>query len=326
MAAERMRFPWRLSRSTISTNLEFIWEKLVDMATIGFIGIGNMGGPMVRNLLKAGHSVKAYDISQDALNFAVQAGARAADTAKGAATDVEFVIAMLPVGSNVRDVFLNDGVIGAANPGTILIDSSTIDVETSQVVHEAAEDAGLPMLDAPVSGGTIGAEAGTLTFMCGGVKATFNKARTILSDMGKNVVHCGGPGMGQATKICNNMAAGVFVLAIGETFIMGEKLGLNRQTLFDVLSTSSANCWVLQNVCPVPGPVPSAPAGRDYQPGFAAALMLKDLRLAQSAAQMAETSTPLGAVAAAVYAMHVNNGNGQLDMSSIIKLIEGDNS
>jgi 3-hydroxyisobutyrate dehydrogenase len=296
------------------------------MATIGFIGIGNMGGPMVRNLVKAGHAVKAYDVAPDALNFAVLAGAQAADTAKGAAADVEYVIAMLPVGSNVRDVFLNDGVIGAANPGTILIDSSTIDVETSQAVHEAAEKAGLPMLDAPVSGGTMGAEAGTLTFMCGGAKATFDKARTILSDMGKNVVYCGGPGMGQATKICNNMAAGVFALALAEAFVMGEKLGLNRQTLFDVLSTSSADCWVLRNVCPAPGPVPTAPSGRDYRPGFAAALMLKDLRLAQSAARMAETSTPLGAVTTAVYAMHVNNGNGHLDMSSIIKLIEGDNS
>ena len=297
------------------------------MATIGFIGIGNMGGPMVRNLVRAGHAVKAFDLSEDALNFAVQAGARAAGTAADAATAVEFVVTMLPVGANVRDVYLQGGVLAAASTGAagnVAIDASTIDVETSQAVHLAAADAGLAMLDAPVSGGTMGAEAGTLTFMCGGDNATFKAARTILADMGKNIVHCSGPGMGQATKICNNMVVGVAMLALSEAFVMGERLGLDRQTLFDVLSTSTADSWALRNMCPAPGPVATAPSARDYQPGFAAALMLKDLRLAQAAAQMAETATPLGATAAATYALHVGNGNGALDTSSIIKLIQGE--
>lgn len=294
------------------------------MATIGFIGIGNMGGPMVRNLVQAGHSVKAYDRSEDALNFAIQAGAEGADTAAMAATAVEFVVTMLPVGANVSDVYLRDGVIEAASPGTVVIDSSTIDVATSQAVHESAAKAGLAMIDAPVSGGTMGAEAGTLTFMCGGDQATFAKAKAVLSGMGKNIVHCGGPGMGQATKICNNMVAGVATLAISEAFVMGENLGLDRQTLFDVLSTSTADSWVLRNMCPAPGPVPTAPSARDYQPGFAAALMLKDLRLSQAAAQMANTATPSGAAATAAYALHIANGNGGLDTSSIIKLIAGE--
>jgi 3-hydroxyisobutyrate dehydrogenase len=294
------------------------------MADIGFIGLGNMGGPMVRNLMGAGHSVKAYDLSSEAVNFAVQSGAKAADTAADAATDVDFVVTMLPVGANVRDVYLYGGVIEAAGPNTILIDSSTIDVETSQAVHETAGLANIAMIDAPVSGGTMGADAGTLTFMCGGDLKTFQAARDVLAGMGKNIVYCGGPGMGQATKICNNMVAGVSLLAVAEAFVMGEKLGLDRQTLFDVMTTSSADCWALRNVCPLPGPVPTAPSANEFKPGFAVALMLKDLRLAQSAAQMADTSTPVGAAAAAVYALHANNGNAHLDMSSVIKLIQGE--
>jgi len=293
------------------------------MASIGFIGVGNMGGPMARNLLNAGHAVKAFDVSSDAVNFAVQAGAKAAQSPSDAASGVEFVITMLPTGAEVREVYLNDGAIGAADAGTILIDSSTIDVESAQAVHQAAAEAGLAMLDAPVSGGTIGAEAGTLTFMCGGDKAAFEKARAVLGGMGHSLIHCGGPGMGQAAKICNNMVAGIATLAVSESFVMGERLGLDRQVLFDVMSTSTANCWVLEKMCPAPGPVPTAPSCRDYQPGFAASLMLKDLRLSQTAAQMAGSSTPLGAAAAALFAMHVNNGNGHLDTSSIFKLIEG---
>ncbi len=230
---------------------------------------------------------------------------------------------MLPTGAEVRDVYLNGDAIGAADAGTILIDSSTIDVESAQTVHQAAADAGLAMLDAPVSGGTMGAEAGTLTFMCGGDKATFDKAQAVLGGMGKSLIHCGGPGMGQAAKICNNMVAAIATLAVSESFVMGERLGLDRQTLFDVMSTSTANSWVLEKMCPAPGPVPTAPSSRDYQPGFAAALMLKDLRLSQTAAQMAGAPTPLGAAAAALFAMHVNNGNGHLDTSSIFKLIAG---
>ena len=293
------------------------------MASIGFVGVGNMGGPMARNLLNAGHAVKAFDLSHDALNFAFQAGATAAQSPSDAASGADFVITMLPTGAEVRQVYLTDGLIGAAEADAILIDSSTVDVDSAQAVHKAAAEAGLAMLDAPVSGGTIGAEAGSLTFMCGGDKAAFERARTVLGVMGKSLIHCGGPGMGQAAKICNNMVAGISFVALSESFVMGEKLGLDRQTLFDVMSTSTANSWVLEHACPAPGPVPASPSSRDYQPGFAAALMLKDLRLSQAAAQTAKASTPLGALAAALYALHVNNGHGDLDTSSIFKLIEG---
>jgi 3-hydroxyisobutyrate dehydrogenase len=292
------------------------------MAKVGFIGVGNMGSLMARNLVRAGHSLKVYDISEEAVHFAVQSGAKAAGSAKEAAVGVEFLLTMLPVGSNVRAVFLEEGVIGAADPGTVLIDSSTIDVETARAVHAAAAQQGYAMLDAPVSGGVAGADAATLTFMCGGEKSAFQKALPLLQGMGKNIVHCGGPGFGQVTKICNNMVAGVTVLAVAEAFLMGEKLGVARQTLYDVLSTSTASSFLLNNSCPLPGPVPGSAASRGFKPGFAAKLMLKDLRLSQAAAQMAGTPTPLGAAATAAFAIHVANGFGDLDMSSIAKLID----
>ena len=294
------------------------------MSDIGFIGVGNMGTPMVRNLLAAGHSLTVYDLSPEAVSLAVQAGAKAAGSAADVARGAAFVVTMLPVGANVREVYLDQGVIAAAEPGALLIDCSTIDVATSQAVHAAAAAAGVAMLDAPVSGGTMGAEAATLTFMCGGEAAAFAAARPVLSAMGRNLIHCGAPGLGQAAKICNNMVAGIATVAISESFALGERLGLDRQTLFDVLSTSSADCWVLEHMCPAPGPVPSAPSCRDYAPGFAAALMLKDLRLAEAAAEMAASPTPLGALAAALYALHVNAGNGHLDTSSIFTMIRGD--
>ena len=228
------------------------------MARVGFIGVGNMGGPMARNLIKAGHAVKAFDLSEEAMNFAVQSGARAATSVKDAARGVEFVVTMLPVGDNVRAVFLVDGVLAGADPGTVLMDCSTIDVETARAVHAAAAERGYAMLDAPVSGGVGGAEAATLTIMCGGDKATFQKALPVLQGMGKNIVHCGGPGLGQVTKICNNMVAGVISLATAEAFVMGEKLGVARQSLFDVLSTSSASSFVLTRNCPAAGPVPTS--------------------------------------------------------------------
>jgi 3-hydroxyisobutyrate dehydrogenase len=206
----------------------------------------------------------------------------------------------------------------------VLIDSSTIDVETSRAEHAAAAERGYAMLDAPVSGGVTGAEAASLTFMCGGDKQTFQKALPILQAMGKNIVHCGGAGFGQVTKICNNMVAGVISLATAEAFVMGEKLGVDRQTLYDVLSTSSANSFILTRMCPMPGPVPTSASSNGFKPGFAAKLMLKDLRLSQSAAQMAGTATPLGAAATAAFAMHVANGYGDRDLSSIVKLIKPD--
>jgi 3-hydroxyisobutyrate dehydrogenase len=294
------------------------------MATIGFIGLGNMGAHMARNLIKAGHALKVFDLNEDAVRQAVQSGAKAAVSAASAATGVEFVITMLPVGANVRSVLVDAGVIGAVSPATVLIDSSTIDVTTARDMHAAVTAAGHEFLDAPVSGGVGGAEAGTLTFMCGGDAKVFAKCRPILEGMGKNIVLCGGPGQGQVTKICNNMVAGVTQVALAEAFVLGEALGVERQTLFDVMSTSSANSFVLNNLCPAPGPVKKAPSSNGYKAGFSANLMLKDLRLAQSAALLAGTSTPAGAMAAAIFGMHIANGKGHEDTSSIIKMIKPD--
>jgi 3-hydroxyisobutyrate dehydrogenase len=291
------------------------------MARVGFIGVGNMGSLMARNLIKAGHTLKIYDVREEAVNFAAQSGAERARSCAEAARGVEFVITMLPAGSEARAVYLGEEVIGAADPRTVLIDSSTIDVETARAIHAAAAERGYPMLDAPVSGGVIGAEAATLTFMCGGDKATFARARPLLEAMGKNILHCGAAGFGQVTKICNNMVAGITVLAVAEAFIMGEKLGVQRQALFEALSTSTAGSVILNKLCPMPGPVPGSASSNAFKPGFAAKLMLKDLRLSQAAAQTAGTATPLGAAATAAFAMHVGNGFGDLDMSSIVKLI-----
>ena len=291
------------------------------MSKIGFVGVGNMGGPMARNLFMAGDSVRAYDLSEVALDLAVRSGAERAVSARDAATGVEFVITMLRDGTDVRNVFLNDGILASADPGTLFIDTSTIDVETSVAVHEAASAAGFGMLDAPVSGGTAGATKGTLTFMCGGHNVVFEKAKTVLAAMGKSFVHCGGPGQGQVVKVCNNMVAGIISLATAEAFVMGEKLGVDRNVLFNIMSTSSANSWVLNNVCPLPSGVPGVADNREFKPGFAAKLMLKDLRLSQVAAQISGSATPLGAAAAAAYQQHINNGHGDLDNTSICKLI-----
>jgi len=294
------------------------------MADIGFIGLGNMGSHMARNLIKAGHSLKVFDLNDDAMNYVAQSGAKRAASAREAASDVQFLITMLPVGANVRSVLVDDGVIAAVAPETLLIDCSTIDVETARAMHQAAEEAGYQFLDAPVSGGVGGAEAATLTFMCGGSGAAFTKARPILEGMGRNIVHCGAAGQGQVAKICNNMVAGITALAVSEAFVIGETLGVDRNTLYNVMSTSSANSFVLTAMCPVAGPVDKAPASNGYKPGFAAKLMLKDLKLAQQAALMANTASPLGSTAAAAFEMHIAHGNGDLDTSSIIKLIKPD--
>lgn len=294
------------------------------MATVGFIGLGNMGAHMARNLIKAGHKLKVFDLNEEAVRYVAQSGATPATTAKEAVSNVEFVVTMLPVGSNVRSVLVNDGVIGAASPGSVLIDTSTIDVETARAMHDAAAKGGYNFLDAPVSGGVAGAEGATLTFMCGGDKAVFEKAKPILQGMGKNIVHCGGPGQGQVTKICNNMVAGITMLAVSEALVMGEKLGVDRKTLYDVLTTSTGSSVVLQKSCPLPNVVPTSASSNGFKPGFMAKLMLKDMRLSQAAAQMAGTATPLGAVATAAYEIHIANGFGDLDSSSIIKLIKPD--
>jgi len=294
------------------------------MARIGFIGLGNMGLPMAQNLIKAGHQVEGVDVSQAAADKLKAAGGAVAETAKIAAARGDVVITMLPAGQHVRDVYLGaGGIVENANAGTLLIDCSTIDVESARVVAAAAEAKGLLMLDAPVSGGVGGATAGTLTFMVGGSERAFVRAESILQQMGKTIVHAGGAGNGQAAKICNNMILGVSMIVVSEAFVLAEKLGLDKQKLFDIASKSSGSCWSMVNYCPVPGPVPTSPANRDYQAGFTAAMMLKDLALAQDAANAAGAATPMGAEAAALYRLYVGQGQAHKDFSGIVNFIRG---
>jgi 3-hydroxyisobutyrate dehydrogenase len=294
------------------------------MATIGFIGLGNMGGPMARNLLKAGHKLRAFDIVEANLEPVLAAGASAAASAADAAKGAEIVVTMLPAGEHVRAVYLGDGgVIAAAGKGTLLIDSSTIDVESARAVAAAAAKAGLDMLDAPVSGGVAGAEAATLTFMVGGPEAAFQRGQPILQNMGKTIVHAGPAGNGQAAKICNNMILGVAMIAVSEGFLLAEKLGLEAQKLFDIAAKSSGQCWAMTSYCPYPGPVPTSPANRGYKAGFTTAMMLKDLTLAQRAAAAAGVATPMGALAQALQGLNAASGQGDLDFSSIINMLRG---
>ncbi|CAA7612301.1 putative 3-hydroxyisobutyrate dehydrogenase [Candidatus Terasakiella magnetica] len=294
------------------------------MASVGFIGLGNMGAPMMRNLLKAGHAVKAFDLSETARKAAVDAGAVAAVSAREAALDVDVVVTMLPAGAHVKSVMLGEaGLFAAARANTLFIDSSTIDVATARVVAAEATTAGHAFIDAPVSGGVGGAEAGTLTFMVGGADDAFARAESILAVMGKTIVHAGGPGNGQAAKICNNMLLGISMIGTCEAFALAEKLGLDHQKLFDIASKSSGQCWSMTTYCPVPGPVATSPANRDYKAGFAAAMMLKDLKLAVEAAQGSGAVIPLGAEAAQLYALMVGSGEGGLDFSGIIHMLRG---
>jgi 3-hydroxyisobutyrate dehydrogenase len=292
------------------------------MAKIAFIGLGNMGGPMAANLLKAQHQVAAFDLSAGAVSAAIEKGAQKAATAAEAVKGAEVVITMLPAGKHVREVYETQVLANVAK-GALLIDCSTIDVESARHVAALALKAGLEMVDAPVSGGVGGATAGTLTFMVGGSEAGFAKAKPFLQQMGKNIVHAGGSGNGQAAKICNNMILGISMIGVSESFMLAKRLGLDAQKLFDVASTASGQCWSLTNYCPVPGPVPASPANRDYQAGFTAAMMLKDLMLAQQAAQAAGASTPLGAEAAQLFNLFVNSGHGAQDFSGIIKMLDG---
>jgi 3-hydroxyisobutyrate dehydrogenase len=291
------------------------------MARIGFIGLGNMGLPMAINLIKAGHQVEGVDINPAAVAKVKEAGGVGGDAAKSVAARCDVVITMLPAGQHVRDTYLGpNGIIENANAGTLLIDSSTIDVETARVVAAAAEKKGLLMIDAPVSGGVGGATAGTLTFMCGGSVQAFARAQSILEKMGKTIVHAGGAGNGQAAKICNNMVLGISMIAVSEAFVLAEKLGLDHQKLFDISSKSSGQCWSMTTYCPVPGPVPTSPANRDYQPGFTAAMMLKDLKLAQAAATAAKAHTQLGAEATKVYERYAGKESNK-DFSGVIRMI-----
>jgi len=293
-----------------------------DMARIGFVGLGNMGLPMAMNLLKAGHHIEGFDLNRDAVEKLVAAGGASMESAKVAASRAEIVITMLPSGKEVRELYMEPGgIIDSANPGTLMIDCSTIDVATARDAAASAEAKGHAMIDAPVSGGVGGAQGGTLTFMVGGSDSAFEKAKPILEAMGKTIVHAGGPGNGQAAKICNNMILGVSMIAVSEAFVLAEKLGLDAQKLFDISSKSSGQCWSMTSYCPVPGPVPTSPANREYQAGFTANMMLKDLRLAKEAAQAAEARTPLGAGAAAIYSAYVDSGEGGRDFSGIIQFL-----
>lgn len=287
------------------------------MSTIGFIGLGNMGAPMAANLVKAGHRVIGYDLLPANAAAAEAEGVAIAATAADAVRDADVVVTMLPAGRHVLAVWAD--VLTHARRGALFIDSSTIDVDSARQAHDLAAQAGMASVDAPVSGGTGGAKAGTLTFMCGGAADAFATARPVLEAMGKKIVHCGDAGAGQAAKICNNMILGISMIGVCEAFALGEKLGLSHQALFDVASTSSGQCWSLTTYCPVPGPVPTSPANNGYNPGFAAALMLKDLRLSQDAAQSAGASTPLGQHAAQIYEAFEAAGFGGKDFSGIIE-------
>ena len=294
------------------------------MARVGFVGLGNMGLPMAQNLIKAGHQVEGVDVNPHSVENLKAAGGAPVDMPAVAAARADAVITMLPAGQHVRDVYLGaNGIIAAANPGTLMIDCSTIDVATARDVAKAGEARGLLMLDAPVSGGVGGATAGTLTFMVGGSAQAFIRAESILQCMGKTIVRAGGAGNGQAAKICNNMILGISMIAVSEAFVLAEKLGLEHQKLFDIASKSSGQCWSMTSYCPVPGPVPASPANRDYQAGFTAAMMHKDLKLAQDAAKASGAVTELGAEAARLYSRYVESGEASRDFSGIIRMIRG---
>lgn len=291
------------------------------MAKIAFIGLGNMGSPMAANLVKAGHEVTGFDLLPASCDAMRASGATIAGSAVDAVKETNVVITMLPAGKHVVSVWTE--IVPAVARHTLMIDCSTIDVDSACVVHELAKSAGLASIDAPVSGGVGGARAASLTFMCGGDAQAFSVAKPVLEGMGKKIVHCGIAGSGQAAKICNNMILGISMIGVCEAFALAERLGLSYQALFDVASTSSGQCWSLTSYCPVPGPVPASPANNSYKPGFSAALMLKDLRLAQAAAAVKGAVTPLGAHAEQVYAAFEAAGHGGLDFSGVINYLRG---
>lgn len=295
------------------------------MAKIGFVGLGNMGGPMAANLIRAGHEVRVFDLSADAVKAAVEIGGTAAGSLAEVATDVEAIVTVLPAGKHVLAVYDGpDGILAHAATNTLVIDSSTIDVDAARKAAELAKARDMRPVDAPISGGVGGATAGTLTFMVGGSEAAFASAEPILQAMGSNIIHAGDNGAGQAAKICNNMILGVSMIAVSEAFMLAKRLGVDAQKLFDISSKASGQCWSLTSYCPVPGPVPASPANRDYQAGFAVDMMLKDLKLAQQAAAGANATTPMGALAESLYAMYSAGGNGGRDFSAIVKMLDGE--
>ena len=289
------------------------------MPNIEFIGLGNMGGPMAANLVKSGERVHGFDVVADSRATSASDGVQIVANAQACVENADVVITMLPAGEHVLSVW--NEIVPHARQGTLFIDCSTIDVDSARKAHKLAAASGLGTLDAPVSGGVGGAKAATLTFMVGGSSHAFDRGKPVLERMGKRIVHCGEAGNGQVAKICNNMILAASMIAVCEGFVMGEKLGLSHQALFDVASASSAQCWALTSYCPVPGPVPASPANNSYKPGFAAALMLKDLKLAKAAADSAKVKNAIGAHAAEIYQHFADEGHSGLDFSAIINLV-----
>lgn len=283
---------------------------------IGFIGLGNMGAPMATNLVKTGHEVTGFDVAGIQID-----GVRAATNAAEAARDQDVVITMLPSGSILQSVYAE--IVAACRKSACVIDCSTVDVESARAAHAAADAAGLLSVDAPVSGGVGGAAAGTLTFMAGGTDDAFSVALPLFEIMGKKAVHCGAAGAGQAAKICNNMILGISMIGVCEAFVLADKLGLSRQSVFDVVSTSSGSCWSMNTYCPAPGIGPQSPADNDYRPGFAAELMLKDLKLSQAAAEAVDAATPMGERATELYEAFVAAGGKGRDFSAMIEDLAG---
>jgi 3-hydroxyisobutyrate dehydrogenase len=295
------------------------------MAVVAFIGLGNMGSGMAANLVKAGHDVRAFDLNADAVAALVDKGATAASDLTHAVTGADAVVTMLPAGPHVRGVYMDEGgVLSLARKDAVLIDCSTIDVDSARAVAEKAAEAGFAFVDAPVSGGVAAAEGGTLTFMVGGPEDAFAKAEPILSNMGKAVIRAGEAGAGQAAKICNNMLLGIHMIGTCEAMNLAIKLGLDPQNFFDIASKASGQNWSLTSYCPVPGPVPTAPSNRDYKPGFAAPMMLKDLNLAMQTSKTAGVNTPMGEKAQTIYDAFVEQGGEEMDFSGVIKWLRGD--
>ena len=288
--------------------------------SIGFLGLGHMGLPMAKNLHAAGYRLKAFDVMPAALTSAAEAGIETVAAGAEAAREVDIVLTMFPSGQHVLDAY-RDYLLEAARPNTLFLECSTIDVAQAREAAELAVAAGHRSADAPVSGGVVGAEAGTLTFMLGADEPDLPEITSVLEVMGKRVVHCGGHGAGQAAKVCNNMLLGISMIGAAEAFVLGERLGLTHQALFDVISSASGQCWSVTTNCPVPGPVPSSPANRDYAPGFAAALMTKDLGLASSALELTDTDAHMGALAAQLYRKFSEAGGAGNDFSAIIKAV-----
>lgn len=294
------------------------------MARIAFIGLGNMGLPMARNLVAAGHDVTGFDLSAEAQSMLEAAGGAGAESPADAVAGAEIIVTALPAARHVKSVYCGQGgILDKAPEGACFIDCSTIDTASAREVIAEAEERGQLMVDSPMSGGVGGATAGTLTFMVGGTEAAFDVARPVLEAMGKNIFHAGGPGAGAAAKICNNMMLAIQMISVAEGFSLAERLGLDAQKLYDISSTATARCWSLNDYCPAPGPVPAAPSNRDYAPGFAAALMLKDLRIAMEAAQGAGAVTPLGAHATQIYGMMDLAGQADRDFSAVIEFLKG---